>query len=329
MRLMRWALVVVAALILLPYLITPFYLVVRPASTLMAWRWIMGKRVERTWAPLDAISPALPIAVITAEDVSFCRHHGVDWRELRHVIEDAEDGGETPGGSTITQQIAKNLFLWQERSYLRKIMELPLALWIDLVLGKRRVLEIYLNVAEWGPDGTFGAEAGARRAFAKSARELSLHEAALMAAVLPNPVARNAARPRPGVRRIAGIYEARARVLAGRDACVRQRRLTSTRDNRLLLHHVRVGRVPAAARSKEAVGLAPVGSGLALSSAILYKPAAARSRPICGARSGFVRASGGRRNGRAEEEDLAVETRQAALCRRAEEADLYRGPGLR
>ena len=96
------------------------------------------------------------------------------------------------GGSTITQQVAKNLFLWPGRSWLRKALEFPLALWIDLVLSKRRILEIYLNIAEWGPNGEFGVEAGSRYAFGKPARDLSRYQAALLAAVLPNPAIRNA-----------------------------------------------------------------------------------------------------------------------------------------
>ena len=122
----------------------------------------------------------------------------------------ADDIDEVRGGSTITQQMAKNLFLWQGRSFVRKALEFPLALWIDLVLPKRRVLEIYLNIAEWGPNGEFGAEAGARRAFGKSARDLSRYDAAVLAAVLPNPAIRNARQPGPGVRRLAGLYVARA-----------------------------------------------------------------------------------------------------------------------
>jgi monofunctional biosynthetic peptidoglycan transglycosylase len=117
---------------------------------------------------------------------------------------------EVRGGSTITQQVAKNLFLWQGRSFVRKALEFPLALWIDLILPKRRILEIYLNIAEWGPNGEFGAEAGARRAFGKSARDLSRYDAALLAATLPNPVSRNAHQPGPGLRRLAGLYVARA-----------------------------------------------------------------------------------------------------------------------
>jgi monofunctional biosynthetic peptidoglycan transglycosylase len=103
------------------------------------------------------------------------------------------------------------LFLWGGRSYLRKAIEFPLALWIDLTLPKRRILEIYLNIAEWGPNGQFGVEAGARYAFGKSARELSAREAATLAAILPNPHRRSARTPGPAVRRLAGIYETRAR----------------------------------------------------------------------------------------------------------------------
>ena len=144
---------------------------------------------------------------MAAEDARFCIHHGIDFGELRAAIEDADDISEMRGGSTIAQQTAKNLFLWQGRSVIRKALEFPLALWLDLVLGKRRLMEIYLNIAEWGPNGEFGAEAAARHAFDRSARELGAREAALLAAILPNPVSRSAARPGAGVRRLAGIYQ--------------------------------------------------------------------------------------------------------------------------
>jgi monofunctional biosynthetic peptidoglycan transglycosylase len=213
-RFARWFFIIVIGLLLLPYLLTPLYLVVRPASTLMLWRWITGAHVERTWVSLNDVSPALPLAVIAAEDGQFCHHHGIDLGGLREAIEDAEDFSDLRGGSTITQQVAKNLFLWQGRSVARKILEFPLALWIDLVMSKRRIMEIYLNVAEWGPNSQFGAEAGARYAFAKSARDVTSAQAALMAAVLPNPKRRSARQPSAGVRRLAGIYVARAARLA-------------------------------------------------------------------------------------------------------------------
>ena len=223
-RVVRWALLLIIGLLLLPYLLTPLYRVVPPVSTLMVWRWLTGERVTRTFVPISAMAPILPRTVIVAEDARFCSHSGVDWQELQNAIEDADDLDAVRGGSTITQQVAKNLFLWSGRSFVRKALEFPLAMWIDLVLPKRRVLEIYLNIAEWGPNGEFGVEAGARRAFNKSARDVTAAEASLMSAVLPNPLRRSARQPRPGVRRIAGIHGARAvAAAASLDACVRMR----------------------------------------------------------------------------------------------------------
>ena len=218
---MRAGLIAVAVLVLLPYAIAPLYRVLDPVSTLMAWRWLRGARVERIWMPIRRISPALPLAVIVAEDGRFCTHHGIDTTELREVLEDVDDLGDARGGSTVTQQVAKNLFLWQSRSYVRKALELPLALWIDLIMPKRRILEIYLNIAEWGPNGEFGAEAGALRAYGHSAARLSAPEAALLASVLPNPHQRDARQPRPGLRRIAGIHLRRMAIMARNDACLR------------------------------------------------------------------------------------------------------------
>ena len=203
-------LVVVLAAVLLPYLLTPLYRAGHPTSALMAWRNLRGAPVSRQWVDLAMMAPALPRSVIASEDAKFCSHRGVDWGALREVIDDAEDGEVSRGGSTITQQVAKNLFLWPGRSVVRKALELPLALWIDLVLPKQRVLEIYLNIAELGPSGQFGAEAGSIYAFGHSAASLSPREAALLAAILPNPVKRSARNPGPGVRRLAGTYMARA-----------------------------------------------------------------------------------------------------------------------
>jgi monofunctional biosynthetic peptidoglycan transglycosylase len=216
--------VAVLVLLLLPYLLVPLYRFVDPVSMPMLWRWATGQRVERMALPLDRMSPALPRAVISAEDGSFCTHHGIDWRGMREAFFEADDISEMRGGSTITQQVVKNLFFWQGRSYVRKALELPLAVWTDIVLPKRRVLDIYLNVAQWGPTGQFGAEAGARYAFGKSARELTMREAALMAAILPSPRGRSARAPSATVRRLAGIYEARAARFEARAACLRAAR---------------------------------------------------------------------------------------------------------
>jgi monofunctional biosynthetic peptidoglycan transglycosylase len=210
LRIARILLLVVLAILALPYLVTPFYRTGHPVSTLMAWRWLTGAAVQRQWVDLSRISPALPRSVIGSEDAKYCTHHGIDWDAVREVIDDAEDGEVNRGGSTITQQVAKNLFLWPGRNVIRKALEFPLAMWLDLVLGKQRVLEIYLNIAEWGPSGQFGGEAGAQYAFGHSAAGLSAREAALMAAILPNPVRRSARTPGPGVRRLAAIYVVRA-----------------------------------------------------------------------------------------------------------------------
>ena len=219
-RLVRWLITAVLVVLLLPYLLTPLYRVVDPVSTPMLARWALGKRVDRTFVPLERIAPVLSRSVIASEDGRFCSHHGIDWTELRSSIEDAEDITEARGGSTITQQTAKNLFLWPGRSFIRKGLEFPLAFWIDLVLPKRRVLEIYLNIAEWGPNGEFGVEAGSRYAFNKPASQLSPGEAALLAAMLPNPKRRSAKAPRPAIRRIAGVVQARAARWGAIDACL-------------------------------------------------------------------------------------------------------------
>jgi monofunctional biosynthetic peptidoglycan transglycosylase len=210
LRIARNLLLILLVALLLPYLLTPLYRTGHPVSTLMAWRWLSGAPVSRQWVDFNAISPSLPRSVVAAEDAKFCSHHGIDWEALRDVIDDAEDGEVTRGGSTITQQVAKNLFLWQGRSVVRKALEFPLAMWIDLVLPKQRILEIYLNIAELGPTGQFGAQASSTYAFGRPVSALSPREAALLAAILPNPVRRSARNPGPGVRRLAGTYTARA-----------------------------------------------------------------------------------------------------------------------
>ena len=213
--------VILVVLLALPYLIAPFYRFVDPVSTPMLWRWASGGRVERTFVPIGRIAPTLPITVILAEDASFCHNHGIDLSGVREALQQAdEDIAEARGGSTITQQTAKNLFLWQGRSFVRKALEIPLAIWINLVLPKRRVLEIYLNIVEWGPRDQFGAEAAARWAFGKSAHDLTARESAELAAILPNPFRRSARTPSALVRRLAGVYENRAESYRAQDACI-------------------------------------------------------------------------------------------------------------
>lgn len=209
-RLIRAVVLIVLGLVLLPYVLTPIYSAGHPISTLMIGRFLSGEPVTRKWLDIDVIAPALPRSIVAAEDAKFCSHRGIDWDSVQDIIEDAQDGEFTRGGSTITQQVAKNLFLWPGRSVVRKVLEFPLALWIDLVLPKKRILELYLNVAELGPGGQFGAEAGANYAFGRPASDLSAQQAALLASILPNPVTRSARNPGPGVRRLAATYVRRA-----------------------------------------------------------------------------------------------------------------------
>ncbi len=173
---------------------------------------LTGHRVDYEWRDLDRISPNLVTQVISAEDGRFCQHWGVDWSSFDRAVDAAADGRPKGGASTITMQTAKNLFLWNRPAYVRKVFELPLAYYMDLVLGKHRVMEIYLNIVEWAP-GVYGAEAAARHHFGKSADRLSPQEAAQLAAALPNPKLRNAGRPSP--KTFALAYRLRRRAAAG------------------------------------------------------------------------------------------------------------------
>ena len=223
MRLARILFVILLVVLLLPYLVAPLYRAGHPVSTMMAWRWLSGAPVSRQWIDFTAISPYLPRSVVVAEDAHFCKHHGIDLGALREALQDAEEGERLRGASTITQQLAKNLFLWPIPDLIRKVLEFPLAVWIDAVLPKRRILEIYLNVAELGPSGQFGAEAGSTYAFGHSAALLTPREAALLAATLPNPHLRSARNPGPGVRRLAAVYMLRAEA-AGAQRCFAENR---------------------------------------------------------------------------------------------------------
>ncbi|WP_236961102.1 monofunctional biosynthetic peptidoglycan transglycosylase [Methylobacterium durans] len=203
------------ALVLLLALV---YSALTPPSTLMLGRWLTGQAVQRTSVPLEAISPHLVQAVIASEDQRFCAHRGVDWAALRNVVDDEE--GPSRGASTITMQTVKNVFLWPGRSYLRKGLEIPLAMLADTLWGKRRVMEVYLNVAEWG-EGIFGAQAASRHWFGKDARNLTRGEAALLAATLPNPIARSAGKPSRGVRAAAARIQGRLGQVEGLMGCLR------------------------------------------------------------------------------------------------------------
>ena len=196
------ALALVAAL---PFVLTVIYAIVPPpASVVMLTRALSGNGITKDWVGLDEMSPHLPRAVITSEDARFCEHNGVDWIEFQEVLDEVFDDDEGPirGASTIPMQAAKNLFLSDSRSLLRKGAEVPVAFWMDFVWSKRRMIEIYLNIVEWAP-GIYGAEAAAQHHFHKSAAKLTKREAALLAAVLPNPIKRTAGKPSRRVNRIA------------------------------------------------------------------------------------------------------------------------------
>lgn len=202
---------------------TLLYRVVDPPFTFLTARdRLAGRHVEREWRPLSAISPNLPRAVIAAEDSHFCAHHGFDLAAIEAAAKRNASGGKLRGGSTISQQTAKNVFLWPGRSWLRKGLETAFTVGIEALWGKRRIMEIYLNVVEQGP-GVYGAEAGARRAFGHGAAHLSPMEAARLAAILPQPIKRSAAAPSRYTRRYAGRIDRRIAVVRSDalDACVR------------------------------------------------------------------------------------------------------------
>jgi monofunctional biosynthetic peptidoglycan transglycosylase len=219
-RLLRWLVGLFLAWVALVALLMALYAFAPPVSTLMLGRWATLQSVDRRPVALAAMSRNLPVAVVMSEDARFCRHGGVDWDALGQVLADADEDGPSRGASTITMQLVKNLFLWPGRSYVRKALEIPLAFVLDLVWSKKRIMEAYLNVAEWG-DGVFGAEAAARGAFGKSAAALSPHEAALLATSLPNPRLRRADKPgrRPSV--LATIVQRRAASGAAWTDCLR------------------------------------------------------------------------------------------------------------
>lgn len=177
--------------------------------------------ITKDWEPLDNIDRNLVAAVIAAEDSRFCEHSGFDTEAIEQAMKENMEGGRIRGGSTISQQTAKNVFLWQGGGFFRKGLEAWFTFWIELVWGKRRIMEVYLNVAETGI-GTYGAEAGAQRYFGKSAARLSPDEASRMAAALPSPKKRSVKNPRGWLARHGNRIERRIGIVKrdGLDACV-------------------------------------------------------------------------------------------------------------
>ena len=189
-----------------------------PFSNLMIFRLFKGNGLTKDWVSYSSMSVHLPRAVLASEDQRFCSHHGIDWIEFQDALDRGEEG-PSRGASTISMQVAKNMFLWEGRSFIRKGLEMPLALYMDGILTKRRMMEIYLNIVEWGP-GIYGAEAAAQHHFGKSAAKLTVHEAALLAAVLPNPIKRDAGHPSPKVRDIAAHIQEAMDGMDGYLACL-------------------------------------------------------------------------------------------------------------
>jgi monofunctional glycosyltransferase len=183
-----------------------------PTSAVMLRNRIAGAHVQYSWRPIERISPNLVRSVIGSEDARFCRHYGVDWREFGAAIKAADRDGidSVRGASTITMQVAKNLFLWTGRSFARKGLELAITPLIELMWPKKRIMEVYLNIAQWGP-GVFGANVAARYHFNTDAIDLTPWQASLLTAALPAPSVRNAGRATRYTRRIAQRIRRRMR----------------------------------------------------------------------------------------------------------------------
>jgi monofunctional glycosyltransferase len=184
-----------------------------PATLTMLISSIENKHwAKHQTVPIKKVSTHLQRAVIAAEDGRFCLHHGIDILELQHAIDDYAKNGRLRGASTISMQVSRNVFLWTGGGWARKVLEAPLALALDAAWSKQHILEIYLNIAEWGP-GVFGAEAAAQHYFGKPASALSATEAARLAAILPNPVNWNAARPTAYIAQRSNVIQKRMRQL--------------------------------------------------------------------------------------------------------------------
>jgi monofunctional glycosyltransferase len=213
----------VLAFVVLSVAITALYRFVPPPFTLtMAGDVFAGRSVTKQWRALEDIDPDMARAAIAGEDSGFCAHHGFDYSAIAAAAMRNASGGRIRGGSTISQQTAKNVFLWQGGGYARKVVEAWFTLLIEALWGKRRIMEVYLNVAETGI-GTYGVEAGAHRYFGHGAGHLTEREAARIAAVLPLPKKRAGAAPRGFTRRYGNMISARIGVVRRErlDACVR------------------------------------------------------------------------------------------------------------
>jgi len=222
-RLLRRALLTALSLVLLSVVMVGALRFIDPFSSgfmlqarVNAWRDADARPfvLRQQWRDYARISPQLALAVVAAEDQRFTVHHGFDFRQIRQALREAESGGRMRGASTISQQVAKNLFLWNGRSWVRKGLEAWFTVLIELLWPKQRILEVYLNLAEFGP-GVYGAEAAAKTFFRKEAAGLTRAEAARLAAVLPNPKRLSAASPGPYVVRRQGEIQRQMAALGG------------------------------------------------------------------------------------------------------------------
>jgi monofunctional glycosyltransferase len=212
--------ILLAALLAPPLLLLVYRFVPPPVTPLMLIRLGQGEALHKEWQPLADIATTLAEAVVAAEDNRFCEHWGFDWPALKGEIDAWRAGEEPRGASTITMQTAKNLFLWPDRSLFRKALEAPLTPQIEALWPKRRIIEVYLNIVEFGP-GIYGAEAAAQSFFGKPAAELSAREAALLAAALPSPRASSPARPSAWLENRARTIRSRIGQLGPMLECVR------------------------------------------------------------------------------------------------------------
>jgi monofunctional biosynthetic peptidoglycan transglycosylase len=222
-RLVGFLLKLAAAFVLLSILATLVYRFVPPPITwTMIGDIVGGHGVTKTWVPLSAIDADMPRAAIAAEDARFCSHNGFDYKAIAGAVARNARGGRIRGGSTISQQTAKNVFLFQGGGYARKAAEAYFTLLIETMWGKRRIMEVYLNVAETGI-GTYGVEAGSQRYFRHGAGQMTASEAAQIAAVLPLPKKRAAIAPKGFTRRYGRSISKRIGVVRndGLDACLR------------------------------------------------------------------------------------------------------------
>jgi monofunctional biosynthetic peptidoglycan transglycosylase len=214
--------VLLVVLVIGPITMVAIYRFVPPPLTyLMVQRLFEGHGLERRWKPLREISPHLVRTVIAAEDARFCEHHGFDVEAIQKAMAANASGKRLRGGSTISQQTAKNVFLWPHRDWVRKGFEAWFTVLIEVGWGKPRIMEVYLNTIEWGP-GVYGAEAAAERNFHVHAKDLTAAQAARLAAIVPKPLSWKAAKPGPYVRRRSGAITRNARLVRrdGLTSCV-------------------------------------------------------------------------------------------------------------